>query len=274
MKIYILLLFVAVCSLHAERMIKYHFEGTIDDISSNTGNILGSITTGERINGYIAFDLDGEIGSDRFPGKFYIKIGDIETTLTSDFFFVRAKNNDDHDRYGIVDSFRHGFDPGSYSSLAGPLKPSLTIVEFIDSSHAVFSNTDNLEFPIEISLDDFDITKWVFWGTDLASETNDFHVSGTIDTVSIEYPPIVIPELVLSVSHSEDESGAWTWRRVEIQNTIEDYYYDLYASEEPDFSVNKFGLGRKSGNGGKIEWFFGSNLRIEREFFYVEVTEK
>jgi len=164
----------------------HQYGGTINTITSNVGGILGLISISDSVSGYFTFDPDGRISGDRYRAIIAISIGTREININSNYNYIRAQDNISVFGLGVVDSFGHGFDSIGPTSNLSPLYVYELVVEFFDTSASVYDGATPL--PVDLNLSVYNVARWRIKGSDLATRTQNFQVSGVITSVSVPEP--------------------------------------------------------------------------------------
>jgi len=162
----------------------YSYQGFIDQITANKNQILGSIQLDDTVTGYFTSGP----GAD---AAIAISIGGTDFRLAaSGLNYVRAQNDVSILGYGTVDRFSHGFDSNGPTTDIDPYYIYALTVELIDTSATVFDGSEIL--PVNLDLADFDVARWTFQGTDLATRKNDFRVSGIVTKIAVPEPSATV----------------------------------------------------------------------------------
>jgi hypothetical protein len=171
-------------------VVTYSFTGVIGAVEMNDNGILGAINTGDTVSGSFSFDplvANGGSAADRVL-KFMIGSRDISMSTTLNF--VRTQNNVSLFGLGVVDRFRYGFDSNGPTTSLDPLYLYQLDIEFIDTSASVYDGSQTLD--VDLNLTDYDEVRFFMRGADIDTRTDDFRVSGTLTSVSVPEPSLIV----------------------------------------------------------------------------------
>lgn len=165
-----------------------YFKGTIDQIASNDGMILGDLQVGQEITGFFTFnDAPSEkLGTDRYRATIAITLPTQSLVVPSDYNYIRARNNQPIGGGVLTDEFSHGFDSIGPTTWLDPFYVHALSVRFRDTDASEFDSSPQL--PVDLSDFDWESAEWSLSGTDLATQRTRFSVSGSITAILVPEP--------------------------------------------------------------------------------------
>ena len=165
-----------------------YFKGTIDQVASNAGMILGDLQTGQEVTGYFTFnDAPSEkLGTDRYRATIAINLPSQSLVVPSDYNYIRARNNQPIGGGAIADEFFHGFDSVGPTTWLDPFYVYALSVRFRDSDANAFDSSPQL--PVDLNNFDWESADWSLSGADLATRRMSFSVSGKITAIMVPEP--------------------------------------------------------------------------------------
>jgi hypothetical protein len=165
-----------------------YFKGTIDQIASNDGLILGNLQVGQEVTGYFTFNDDPsqKLGTDRYRATIAINLPTQSLVVPSDYNYIRARNNQSIGGGEIVDEFLHAFDSIGPTTWLDPIYVHELSVRFRDTDANAFDSSPQL--PVDLNDFDWESAGWSLSGTDLATQRTRFSVSGSITATLVPEP--------------------------------------------------------------------------------------
>ena len=191
MKILFTILAALVLSpLGSGAVVTYSFIGVIGAVEMNDNGILGVINPGDIVSGSFSYDpllANGGSAADR---TLAFKIGSRDISMSTTLNFVRAQNDVSVSGLGVVDRFSYGFDSNGPTTSLAPFYLYQLDIEFIDTSASIYDGSQTLD--VDLNLTDYNVVRFFMRGADIATRTDDFRVRGTLTSVSVPEPSIVV----------------------------------------------------------------------------------
>ncbi|QDT75375.1 hypothetical protein [Lacipirellula limnantheis] len=165
-----------------------YFKGTIDQIASNDGMILGDLQIAQEVTGFFTFnDAPSEkLGTDRYRATIAINLSTRSLVVPSDYNYIRARNNQSIGGGVLIDEFSHGFDSIGPTTWLDPFYVYALSVRFRDTDANEFDSSPQL--PVDLSDFDWESAEWSLSGADLATRRMRFGVSGSITAILVPEP--------------------------------------------------------------------------------------
>jgi hypothetical protein len=165
-----------------------YFKGTIDQIASNDGMILGDLQIAQNVTGFFTFnDAPSEkLGTDRYRATIAINLPTQSLVVPSDYNYIRARNNQSIGGGVLIDEFSHGFDSIGPTTWLDPFYVYALSVRFRDTDANEFDSSPQL--PVDLIDFDWESAEWSLSGTDLATQQTRFSVSGSITAILVPEP--------------------------------------------------------------------------------------